>query len=51
MMQANEKTETMNDKPASAPNAFRRFLDGDVWHSFCNSPVAMLAALIAFDTR
>ncbi len=48
MMQAQEKTESMNDKPASAPTTFRRFLDGDVWHSFCNSPVAMLAALIAF---
>ena len=31
-----------------APSALRRFLDGDVWHSFKTSPVAMLAALIAF---
>jgi peptide/nickel transport system permease protein len=30
------------------PGAFARFLDGDVWHSFRNSPVAMLAALTAF---
>ena len=34
-------------KSASAPSALARFLDGDVWHSFKNSPVAMLAAAIA----
>ncbi|MBL8324781.1 MAG: ABC transporter permease [Rubrivivax sp.] len=34
--------------PAAAPSALRRFLDGDVWYSFKNSPVAMLAAAIAF---
>lgn len=34
--------------PAAAPSALRRFLDGDVWHSFKTSPVAMLAAAIAF---
>jgi len=33
---------------AKPPGAFARFLDGDVWHSFKNSPVAMLAAAIAF---
>ncbi len=33
--------------PASAPGAFARFLDGDIWHSFRTSPVAMLAAGIA----
>ena len=27
--------------------AFRRFFDGDVWHSFRNSPVAMVAAVVA----
>jgi peptide/nickel transport system permease protein len=32
---------------AAAPNALQRFLDGDVWHSFKNSPTAMLAAAIA----
>ena len=29
------------------PGALARFLDGDVWHSFKNSPTAMLAAFIA----
>lgn len=29
------------------PSALRRFFDGDVWHSFHSSPVAMLAAAIA----
>ena len=34
--------------PAQAqPGALARFLDGDVWHSFKNSPTAMLAAFIA----
>jgi peptide/nickel transport system permease protein len=33
--------------PARAPSALRRFFDGDVWHSFSTSPVAILAALIA----
>ncbi|HEX2012838.1 MAG TPA: hypothetical protein VJN44_18060, partial [Roseateles sp.] len=32
----------------AAPNALRRFLDGDVWHSFRRSPTAIVAALIAF---
>ncbi len=27
--------------------AFRRFLEGDLWHSFTHSPVAMIAAAIA----
>ncbi|MEY2895751.1 MAG: hypothetical protein RL669_20 [Pseudomonadota bacterium] len=31
-----------------APGALARFLDGDVWHSFKNSPMAMVAAVIAF---
>ncbi|MBK9136322.1 MAG: ABC transporter permease [Betaproteobacteria bacterium] len=34
--------------PIAVPSAWRRFLDGDVWHSFKTSPVAMLAAVIAF---
>jgi peptide/nickel transport system permease protein len=34
--------------PARSPGALRRFFDGDVWHSFRTSPVAMLAALVAF---
>ncbi|MEL4179497.1 ABC transporter permease [Roseateles sp. PN1] len=37
--------------PASAavkaPGALARFLDGDVWHSFKSSPVAIVAALVA----
>ena len=33
---------------ATAPGALARFLDGDVWHSFKNSPMAILAAVIAF---
>jgi len=39
----------MNTTPPSplAPGALRRFLQGDVWHSFCHSPVAIGAALIA----
>jgi peptide/nickel transport system permease protein len=30
-----------------APGALRRFFDGDVWHSFTRSPVAMIAAVVA----
>ena len=33
---------------AAAPGALARFLDGDVWHSFKASPMAITAALIAF---
>ncbi|MDH0864196.1 ABC transporter permease [Mitsuaria sp. GD03876] len=32
---------------APAPNALRRFFDGDVWHSFTHSPTAMVAAFVA----
>jgi peptide/nickel transport system permease protein len=32
----------------TAPGAWARFLDGDVWHSFKQSPTAMVAAVIAF---
>ena len=38
----------MSAAASVAPGRFRRFLDGDVWHSFKQSPVAMVAALIAF---
>ena len=31
----------------AAPSAFARFLDSDIWFSFRNSPMAMLAAVIA----
>ena len=41
----------MSSPPTSAtpaaPGALARFLDGDVWHSFKNSPTAIVAALIA----
>jgi peptide/nickel transport system permease protein len=33
---------------AAAPGVLARFLDGDIWYSFKTSPVAMLAAAIAF---
>jgi peptide/nickel transport system permease protein len=32
----------------SAPGRLARFLDGDVWYSFKNSPMAITAAVIAF---
>ena len=32
----------------AAPGRLRRFFDGDVWHSFKRSPVAIVAALVAF---
>jgi peptide/nickel transport system permease protein len=32
---------------STAPGAWARFFDGDVWHSFRSSPVAILAAVIA----
>jgi peptide/nickel transport system permease protein len=32
---------------AAQPGAFARFLDGDVWHSFKTSPVAIVAAVLA----
>ena len=31
----------------AAPGALARFFDGDVWHSFSSSPMAITAALIA----
>ena len=31
----------------AAPGALARFFDGDVWHSFKSSPMAIVAALIA----
>jgi peptide/nickel transport system permease protein len=34
--------------PHAPVGAFARFFDGDVWHSFRSSPVAMGAALTAF---
>ena len=34
--------------PAPRQGAWARFLDGDVWHSFRHSPVAITAAVIAF---
>ena len=46
-------TASLPPSPASGapaarpPNAFSRFLDGDVWHSFTHSPTAMVAAFVA----
>ncbi len=37
----------MNEPVDTSPRRLRRFLDGDVWHSFKHSPVAIAAALIA----
>ena len=31
----------------AAPSAWARFFDGDVWHSFRSSPLAMIAAVVA----
>ena len=39
---------TTNPTPAAAPGALARFLDSDLWYSFRTSPVAILAAVIAF---
>jgi len=33
--------------PAAAPGRWARFLDGDFWHSFRSSPMAMVAAGVA----
>jgi peptide/nickel transport system permease protein len=33
--------------PERTPGALARFFDGDVWHGFVRSPVAMTAALVA----
>jgi peptide/nickel transport system permease protein len=33
---------------SSAPGRWARFLDGDVWYSFKSSPMAIIAAVIAF---
>lgn len=37
----------MSTNVVAAPGALRRFFEGDVWHSFRSSPVAMLSALVA----
>lgn len=37
----------MNTVAAASPGPLRRFFDGDVWHSFRTSPVAMFSALVA----
>jgi len=37
-----------NPQPqAAAPSAWRRFFDGDLWHSYRSSPMAILASVIA----
>jgi len=37
----------MNMTVSKAPGALARFFDGDVWHSFKSSPMAITAAVIA----
>ncbi len=37
----------MSTPVPAAPGRLARFLDGDVWHSFRSSPMAMVAAVIA----
>jgi len=37
----------MSTEAVAAPGAWARFFDGDVWHSFRNSPMAMIAATVA----
>ena len=41
----------MSSTPPAAPGALARFFDGDVWFSFRSSPTAIVAAVIAFETR
>ena len=38
--------EDANRNPTLSAGALRGFFDGDVWHSFRHSPVAMVAAVI-----
>ena len=45
---ANHAGGSVSASLPAAPGRLRRFLDGDVWHSFKHSPVAIVAALIAF---
>ncbi len=40
-------TPPVRTQPVKPPSAWARFLDGDVWYSFRQSPVAMGAALVA----
>ncbi len=40
--------ETRTVNTAATPSALARFLDGDVWHSYKNSPMAIVASVIAF---
>ena len=37
----------MTTHAVAAPGAWARFFDGDVWHSFRSSPMAMAAAIVA----
>jgi peptide/nickel transport system permease protein len=39
--------QPVNTTTAALPGALRRFFEGDVWHSFRTSKVAMLSALVA----
>ena len=40
--------ETDQAKPNAMIAAVQRFFDGDVWHSFRTTPVAVVAAIVAF---
>jgi peptide/nickel transport system permease protein len=48
MANVQTKVQTKAQAAAQAPSALQRFFDGDIWYSFKNSPVAIVAALIAF---
>ncbi|MFY9511318.1 MAG: ABC transporter permease [Rubrivivax sp.] len=41
-------TSSSTTTTPAAPGRLARFLDGDVWHSFKSSPMAIVAAVIAF---
>jgi peptide/nickel transport system permease protein len=41
-------TPAAQSPPNAAPNALERFFDSDVWYSFKTSPMAIVAAVIAF---
>jgi peptide/nickel transport system permease protein len=44
---ADLSAETTESPAPAAPGALSRFFDGDVWHSFRSSPMAMVAGLTA----
>ena len=50
-MNGNTRPKPLMNKPAqptnAAPSTWARWRDSDVWYSFCSSPMAMAAAIIA----